>query len=119
MSVTSEQWGQMNECFDSSSVDDNTTCQVINELFNKNSVLVDPHTAVGVQSGRDCFENSRSPIVTLATAHPAKFSEAIQAAGLNKPKLPEHLNDLFNREERYTILHNDLFAVTDFIRQHS
>ena len=119
MSVTSEQWRQMNECFDSSSVDDDTTCQVINELFNKNSVLVDPHTAVGVQSGRDCFENSRSPIVTLATAHPAKFSEAIQAAGLNKPKLPEHLKDLFNREERYTILHNDLFAVTDFIRQHS
>ena len=53
MSVTLEQWAQMNECFDSSSVDDDTTCQVINELFNKNSVLVDPHTAVGVQSGRD------------------------------------------------------------------
>ena len=119
LSVTSEQWAQMNECFDSSSVDDNTTCQVINELFNINSVLVDPHTAVGVQSGRDCFENSRSPIVTLATAHPAKFSEAIQAAGLNKPKLPEHLKDLFSREERYTILHNDLLAVTDFIRKHS
>tara|TARA_B100000683_G_scaffold114366_1_gene112475 strand:- start:83 stop:1096 length:1014 start_codon:yes stop_codon:yes gene_type:complete len=119
LSVTSEQWAQMNECFDSSSVDDNTTCQVINELFKKNSVLVDPHTAVGVQSGRDCFENSRSPIVTLATAHPSKFSEAIQAAGLNKPKLPEHLKDLFSREERYTILHNDLLAVTDFIRKHS
>ena len=109
----------MSQCFDSSSVDDNVTCQVISELFNNNSVLVDPHTAVGVKSGRDCLENSRSPIVTLATAHPAKFSEAIQAAGLNKPELPEHLRDLFDREERYTILPNDLCAVTDFIRKHS
>ena len=119
LSVTLEQWTQMSECFDSSSVDDNTTCQVISELFSKNSLLVDPHTAVGVKSGRDCLENSRSPIITLATAHPAKFSEAIQAAGLKKPELPEHLKDLFNREERYTVLPNDLFAVTDFIRKYS
>tara|TARA_Y100001933_G_C18805041_1_gene482554 strand:- start:291 stop:755 length:465 start_codon:yes stop_codon:yes gene_type:complete len=119
LSVTLEQWTQMSECFDSSSVDDNTTCQVISELFSKNSLLVDPHTAVGVKSGRDCLGNSRSPIITLATAHPAKFSEAIQAAGLKKPELPDHLKDLFNREERYTVLPNDLFAVTDFIRKYS
>ena len=119
LSVTSEQWSHMRECFDSSSVDDNTTCKVINELFSKNSVLIDPHTAVGVKSGRDCLQNSSSPIVTLATAHPAKFSEAIQAAGLKKPRLPEHLEDLFDREERYTVLPNDLFAVTDFIRKYS
>ena len=119
LSVTSEQWTQMKACFDSSSVDDNTTCDVINELFTKTSVLVDPHTAVGVKSGRDCVENSSSPIVTLATAHPAKFSEAIQAAGLNKPDLPGHLKDLFNREERYTVLPNELSAVTAFIRKHS
>ena len=119
LSVTLEQWTQMSECFDSSSVDDSTTCQVISELFSKNSLLVDPHTAVGVKSGRDCLENSRSPIITLATAHPAKFSEAIQAAGLKKPELPEHLKDLFKREERYTVLPNDLFAVTDFIRKYS
>ena len=117
--VTSEQWAQMKTCFDSSSVDDNTTCDVIHELFTKTSVLIDPHTAVGVKSGRDCFENSNSPIVTLATAHPAKFSEAIQAAGLNKPKLPEHLKDLFNRKERYTVLPNKLSAVTGFIQKHS
>ena len=119
LSVTSEQWTQMKTCFDSSSVDDNTTCDVINELFTKTSVLVDPHTAVGVKSGRDCSENSGSPIVTLATAHPAKFSEAIQAAGLNKPELPGHLKDLFNREERYTVLPNELSAVVAFIRKHS
>ena len=117
--VSAEQWAQMKSCFDSSSVDDATTCQLINELFTKNSILVDPHTAVGVKSGRDCSENTTSPIVTLATAHPAKFSDAISAAGLKEPNLPEHLGDLFDREERYSVLPNSLSSVTEFIQKHS
>mgnify|MGYP003324453871 FL=1 len=119
LSVSAEQWAQMKSCFDSSSVDDATTCQLINELFTKNSILVDPHTAVGVKSGRDCSENTTSPIVTLATAHPAKFSDAISAAGLKEPNLPEHLGDLFDREERYSVLPNSLSSVTEFIQKHS
>ena len=119
LSVSAEQWAQMKSCFDSSSVDDATTCQLINELFTKNSILVDPHTAVGVKSGRDCSENTTSPIVTLATAHPAKFSDAISAAGLKEPNLPEHLGDLFDREERYSVLSNSLSSVTEFIQKHS
>ena len=119
LSVSAEQWAQMKSCFDSSSVDDATTCQLINELFTKNSILVDPHTAVGVKSGRDCSENTTSPIVTLATAHPAKFSDAISAAGLKEPNLPDHLGDLFDREERYSVLPNSLSSVTEFIQKHS
>tara|TARA_B100001173_G_C16016251_1_gene559861 strand:- start:176 stop:1564 length:1389 start_codon:yes stop_codon:yes gene_type:complete len=119
LSVSAKQWAQMKSCFDSSSVDDATTCQLINELFTKNSILVDPHTAVGVKSGRDCSENTTSPIVTLATAHPAKFSDAISAAGLKEPNLPEHLGDLFDREERYSVLPNSLSSVTEFIQKHS
>ena len=119
LSVSAEQWAQMKSCFDSSSVDDATTCQLISELFTKNSILVDPHTAVGVKSGRDCSENTTSPIVTLATAHPAKFSDAISAAGLKEPNLPEHLGDLFDREERYSVLPNSLSSVTEFIQKHS
>ena len=119
LNVSAEQWAQMKSCFDSSSVDDATTCQLISELFTKNSILVDPHTAVGVKSGRDCSENTTSPIVTLATAHPAKFSDAISAAGLKEPNLPEHLGDLFDREERYSVLPNSLSSVTEFIQKHS
>jgi threonine synthase len=119
LNVSAEQWAQMKSCFDSSSVDDATTCQLISELFTKNSILVDPHTAVGVKSGRDCSENTTSPIVTLATAHPAKFSDAISAAGLKEPNLPEHLGDLFDREERYSVLSNSLSSVTEFIQKHS
>ena len=119
LSVNAEQWAQMKSCFDSSSVDDATTCQLINELFTKNSILVDPHTAVGVKSGRDCSENTTSPMITLATAHPAKFSDAISAAGLKEPNLPEHLGDLFDRDERYSVLPNSLSSVTEFIQKHS
>ena len=74
---------------------------------------------MGVKSGRDCSENTTSPIVTLATAHPAKFSDAISAAGLKEPDLPEHLGDLFDREERYSVLPNSLSSVTEFIQKHS
>jgi len=57
-------------------------------------------------------------MVTLATAHPAKFDEAILKSGLNTPALPEHLNDLFEREEKYSVVANELEAVTEFISKH-
>ena len=55
-------------------------------------------------------------MVTLATAHPAKFPGAIRSAGLEEePALPLHLRDLFEREERLEVLPNDLAAVQGFI----
>ena len=56
-------------------------------------------------------------MITLATAHPVKFAEAITRAGLQQPELPEHLQDLLSRQERYSVLDNELETVTDFIRQ--
>ena len=116
LSVGEDQWEQVKTCFDSSSVDDETTCKVIRELFNEKGKLLDPHTAVGLQSARNCARDSKSPMVTLATAHPAKFSDAILAAGLAEPELPPHLQDLFSREERYSVVPNELSAVVDFIK---
>jgi threonine synthase len=55
----------------------------------------------------------------LATAHPAKFSDAIAAAGVELAALPRYLQDLFDREERYTVIANDLQAVTDYLKHHS
>ena len=51
----------------------------------------------------------------ITTAHPAKFSEAITVAGLDLPELPAHLADLFEREERYSVIANDLGEVSAFI----
>jgi threonine synthase len=59
------------------------------------------------------------PVVSLATAHPAKFPEAVNRAGLDiKVALPRHLSDLFERKERFEVLPNELAAVQNFIATH-
>jgi len=118
LSVSKKQWQSAKDCFDSASVDDEVTCSVIAEVFSSHGKLLDPHTAVGLKSARICRElknDTETPMITLATAHPAKFAEAIAAAGLDNPALPQHLADLFEREECYTIVANDLSEVTNFI----
>ena len=59
-------------------------------------------------------------MVTLATAHPAKFPAAVKQAGVDvEPPLPQHLADLFQREERFTVLPNELDTVQRFIAENS
>jgi threonine synthase len=76
---------------------------------------LDPHTAVGLDVA-ERLEGER-PVVTLATAHPAKFPDAARAAGLPEPPLPEAMADLFDRPERLTTLPADLAAVQAHIRR--
>jgi len=56
------------------------------------------------------------PVITLATAHPAKFPDAVEKACGIRPSLPGHLADLYEREERYVTMANDLGALQDHIR---
>ena len=116
--VSTQQWHQVRDDFASASVDDETTCRVIAEVFAQTGQLLDPHTAVGVQAARQCRREDGIPMICLATAHPAKFGQAIEAAGLPTPALPAHMADLFEREERLTVVANDLGAVTDYIKAH-
>ena len=81
--------------------------------------MLDPHTAVGVKAGRLCNQDTAVPMVMLATAHPAKFGDAIAAAGVELPALPRHLQNLFDKEERYTVIANDLQAVAGYLKNHS
>ena len=119
LGVSEQKWQQMRACFDSASVDDETTCDIIAEVFASHGVVLDPHTAVGVKAGRLCNRDPMVLMVVLATAHPTKFSDAIAAAGVELPPLPRHLQDLFDREERYTVIANDLQAVTGYLKHHS
>jgi threonine synthase len=77
-------------------------------------MLIDPHTAVGLAAAFTHGEGG-SPTVTLATAHPAKFPDAVERATGVRPSLPEHLADLFARPERSTDLANDLAVVERFV----
>ena len=118
LSVSEEQWQQVQAMFDSASVNDDKTCQVIAEVRQATGKLLDPHTAVGVESARIVRRSQDVPMVTLATAHPAKFGDAITAAGLDLPELPAHLADLFERDERYAVVANDLAQVASYIKAH-
>ena len=93
---------------------DTETLAKIAEVHRTYGVLVDPHTAVGLVATDACAEPSE-PVITLATAHPAKFSDAVKKATGVTPELPAHLADLFDRAERTEMLPNDLATVQRFV----
>lgn len=112
-----EQWQRARELFSSLGVDDATTCKVIARVYAETGFLIDPHTAIGVHAAQVCNNDPQVPMVTLATAHPVKFADAVERAGLDSPDLPEHLHDLYDRPERYDVLDNNINAVTEFMQQ--
>ncbi len=119
VSIEDHRWNQARRLFDSFAVDDAGTCRTIAEVFARDEYLLDPHTAIGVAAARACRRDPTVPMVTLATAHPAKFPEAVARSGVDvTPELPHHLADLFQREERYEVLDNDLASVQAFIARH-
>ena len=81
--------------------------------------MIDPHTAVGLGAATACRRDADVPMVVLATAHPAKFPDAVERACGQRPELPEHLADLHDRPERCTVLENDLAAVQRFVAAHT
>ncbi|MEI5688150.1 threonine synthase [Sphingomonas kyungheensis] len=75
--------------------------------------VIDPHTAIALAAARR--HASDVPVVTLATAHPAKFRDAVERATGQRPALPGRIGDLFEREERFVTLPGTFEAVTDYI----
>lgn len=114
--VSEQEWQTARTHFDSYSVNDDATCDTIRQVYEESGFLLDPHTATGVKAARECNRNPDIPMICLATAHPAKFSDAIEQAGLETPALPAHMADLFERQERYQVLDNNLEAVKGCIR---
>lgn len=117
MTLSAEAMSHIQNHFDSYRVDDARMIEVIADVFDKAEYLLDPHTAIGVEAARKMRTNGDTPMVCLATAHPAKFGEAIQKAGLTDPALPYHMKDLYEREERYDVLENDIAKVHAFMQK--
>lgn len=107
----------MREDFTSARVDEETMRATMRDVHARCGMLIDPHTAVGLAAARAALARARAPMVTLATAHPAKFPDAVEAATGERPGLPAHLSDLFAREERMTALPNDLAEVEAFVER--
>jgi threonine synthase len=102
--------------FTSARVSDEETCDEIRQMWERTGQLLDPHTAIGTRAARRCARDGEGPMVTLATAHPAKFPAAVARAETGQePVLPAHLADLFEREERFDTLDNDLATVQAYM----
>lgn len=97
--------------------DDVETLDVIGRTYREAGMLLDPHTAVGVGAVAKLRAAGalQGTTVTLATAHPAKFPDAVERATGVRPPLPAHLADLFDLPEHVTRLPNDLAAVQEFV----
>ncbi len=92
------------------------TSAEIARTLERSQELICPHTAVGVKVARE-QPASAAPMVVLATAHPAKFPDAVEEATGQRPPLPPHMADLFDRTERITRLPNDLAAIQAFVAE--
>lgn len=104
------------EVFDGASFDDDATRAEIRRTYEATGVVIDPHTAVGVAAARAVRRDPDVPMVCLATAHPAKFPDAVEQAIGIRPELPAHLADLFDREESYDTLPADLATLQAHVR---
>ena len=105
--------------FSASRVDEDTTLATISQTFAAGGALIDPHTAVGIAAAAVHRGNPATPMITLSTADPAKFPAAVERATSISPALPPRLQDLFEREERYVRLKNDVADVEAYVRTHS
>jgi threonine synthase len=107
--------GPRDPVFAAASLDDDATLAVIAELHRRTGYLADPHTAVGVGAAEACRRRPDLPMVCLATAHPAKFPDAVERATGTRPALPDSLADLFERPERYDVLSADVDAARRYV----
>ncbi len=116
LAVSKSQYDQwIAPAFRAGRCDDERTVAVMADVYRETGMLIDPHTAVGVAASRTC-STPGVPTVTLATAHPAKFPDAVLRATGRHPALPDHLADLLERPENSTTLPADLVTLQGFVR---
>jgi len=105
------------EDFRSRSVSEEETLEAIREFHTQYDYLVDPHTAVGVRAGLEFRETGR-PMICLATAHPAKFGEAVRKAIGMEPPLPPALSGLSEKDSRCVVLEADTSSIKTYMEEH-
>jgi len=105
------------EEFDSARADQAATSATIARVRAETGHILDPHTAVGVAAAMARRGDPAIPMIALGTAHAAKFPDAVEAACGVRPALPPRMADLYERDERLTVVPNDLGAIESLIRK--
>ena len=98
--------------FISESLDEIEILNTIKDFYKKHNIIIDPHTAIGVGAVEKL---NLSNVVILATAHPCKFPIAIDKAISKKEKLPDSLNFVNKKEEKFDVISNNLEKVKNYI----
>jgi len=119
MSVPTARLSTAKSVFDSMWMSDEAVEGFIGQVAADHQITVDPHTAIGLAAAYMRPRQPGSPFVAIATAHPAKFPEAVERATGSRPVLPPELEDLYQRQERFDVLDNDLEAVKAAVRSSS
>jgi threonine synthase len=115
--VSNAMFAEASGLFAATGVDDAATRATISETWRRTGLVLDPHSAVGVTAAQRLDDGSKTPVIALACAHPAKFPEVVTEATGLRPHLPPHMADLFEREERLFSLPNELATVQAYVRQ--
>jgi len=113
--IPAEPLALLRQNFVSGRADEEAVKQTISQTLKSSGKLIDPHTAVAYHVAQQV--SCDTPMITLSTAHPAKFPDAVEAASGIHPQLPPHMADLFERTEVFKVLPNDLAAIESFIAQ--
>ena len=99
--------------FVSESCNENETLDIIKKYYEKDNVILDPHTAVGVGVANKLSLND---CVVLSTAHPCKFPDATENAIKKHENLPKELEHVLNKDENFEVLKNDIEVVKNFVK---
>ena len=114
--VETAKWQKVSETFKGYSLDDKGTSKAIADYQKSENQIFDPHSVIGVKAVHDGEKPTTPTTITAATAHPAKFPDAVKTATGIHPDLPEHLADLFERDEKFEVLENDVDGLMAFVR---
>lgn len=115
MNIPEQSWTKATQNFKGMSLNNEETKKAITKIFKDSLYLADPHTAIGIITAQKYLEKD-VPMVAVATAHPAKFPDAIKQATGILPPLPLAMADLYERKENYQILPADLQAIENSVR---
>ena len=119
MQLTNAQREGAAKLFSSARADADEMTKAMRWAYEECGEVIDPHTAIGLYAARTAGIDPAIPVVTLATAHPAKFRDAVERATGTRPSLPTRIGDLFQREERYVELSGDYDTIAAYVAEHA